>query len=175
MLPAYPRNAPKWGFRRRRAWPKLVANGLWRRAAMSDRTTSRWTRAVTACLAATWLVGSAAAGEVTTTTDDLLKNPKFKGTYLAALGPRAKEKWLATMTNSGLVRTETVAGASYQVATPCKPHDCAENKLLLLYSPTRGDLYGHLHEKGKVTRLGSPNDAIAAELQKMWNKEFRQR
>jgi len=132
-------------------------------------------RVATAYLVATWLVGIAAAAEVTTTTDDLLRNPKFKSSYLAALGPKAKEKWLATMTNSGLVRTETVAGASYQVATPCKPHDCADNNLLLLYSPTRGEIYGHLHEKGKVTRLGGPDDAMTAELQKMWNKEFRQR
>ena len=133
-----------------------------------------WMRGAAACIAVGWLSAAVAADNMAT-TDDLLKSPKFKTAYLAALGPKAKEKWLATMTNSGLVRTETVAGASYQVATPCKPHDCADNNLLLLYSPTRGDLYGHLHEKGKVTRLGGPNDAMANELQKMWNKEFRQR
>lgn len=140
---------------------------------MSVRTVG-WMRGVAACLAAGWLTAAVAA-DATATTDDLLKSPQFKSLYLAALGAKAKEKWLATMTNSGLVRTENIAGERWQVATPCKPHDCADNNLLLLYSPTRGEIYGHLHEKGKVTRLGSPNDAMTTELQTMWNKEFRQR
>jgi inhibitor of lysozyme (Ivy) len=131
-------------------------------------------RAAAAYLGAAWLVGAVAADEMTT-TDDLLKSPKFKTAYLAALGPKAKEKWLATMTNSGLVRTETVAGERWQVATPCKPHDCADNNLFLLYSPSRGALVGHLYEKGRVTTLGSPDAALGAELQRLWNKEFRQR
>lgn len=133
-----------------------------------------WKHAAAACLAAAWLGGAVAADDMTT-TDDLLKNPKFKTAYLAALGPKAREKWLATMTNSGLVRTETVAGERWQVATPCKPHDCGDNNLLLLYSPGRGAVVGHLYEKGKVTTLGSPNAAMGAELQRLWNKEFRQR
>ena len=133
-----------------------------------------WKTGAAACLAGTWLAAALAADQMLT-TDDLLRNPKFKAAYLAALGPKSKEKWLATMTNSGLVRSETVAGTSYQVATPCKPHDCADNNLLLLYSPTRGVVYGHLYEKGKVTTLGNPDVATGAELQTMWKKEFRQR
>jgi hypothetical protein len=144
--------------------------------AMSDdrRMGWWWKHAVVACLAGAWL-GGALAADAMTTTDDLLKNPKFKSAYLAALGPKAKEKWLATMTNSGLVRDETIAGERWQVATPCKPHDCGDNNLLLLYSPSRGAVVGHLYEKGKVTPIGSPSAEMGATLQKLWNKEFRQR
>jgi hypothetical protein len=140
---------------------------------MNDRI--RWCKqAAIACLAAAWL-GGALAAEPMTTTDDLLKNPKFKSAYVAALGPKAKEKWLATMTNSALVRDETIAGERWQVATPCKPHDCGDNNLLLLYSASRGAVVGHLYENGKVTTLGSPSAAMSAQLQRLWNKEFRQR
>jgi hypothetical protein len=128
-----------------------------------------------AALAAVWLLATTAqAADPMVTTDDLLKNPKFKSAYTAALGPKAKEKWLATMTNSALVRKVTVAGDEFQVATPCKPHDCGDNNLMLLFSPAKGVVYGKLYEKGKTTLIGAPDPAMAAELEKMWKKEFRQ-
>jgi hypothetical protein len=139
---------------------------------MSDG--KRWSR-VAACLAGAGWALAAAGAAAQTGPDELLKSPKFKAAYLAALGPKAKDKWLATLSNSALVDTKTVAGESYQVATPCKPHDCADNNLLLLYSPARNVVYGHLYEKGKVTALGSPPPALGAEMQKMWTREFRQR
>lgn len=116
----------------------------------------------------------AQATDTMTTTDDLLKDPKFRSAYTASLGARAQEKWLARMTNSALVRETTVAGTAYQVATPCKPHDCADNNLLLLYAPGKGNVYGKLVEKGKSTFIGAPDAAMTAVLEKMWLKEFRQ-
>jgi hypothetical protein len=131
-------------------------------------------------LATVWLAGAmlasaAAAADPMVTTDDLLKDPKFKAAYLGALGPKAKEKWLATMSNSGLVRQESVGGQAYQVATPCKPHDCGDNNLLLLYSPAKGVVYGKLFEKGRSTPIGQPDAAMSAALERMWSKEFRQK
>jgi len=121
------------------------------------------------------LVGSAVhATEPMVTTQNLLKDPKFKTAYLSALGPKAKEKWLSTMTNSAPVSKVTLVGESFQVATPCKPHDCAEHNLLLLYAPVKGVVYGKLYEKGMTTLIGAPSAAISADLEKMWKKEFRQ-
>jgi hypothetical protein len=117
---------------------------------------------------------SALAADPMVTTDDLLKNAKFKSAYVAALGPRAKERWLAAMSNSALVRNVSIGGAVYQVATPCKPHDCGDNNLLLLYAPASGAVHGKLYEKGKTTWIGSPDAAMSAELDKLWKKEFRQ-
>ncbi len=126
-------------------------------------------------IAALWLLAAPThATDAMVTTDDLLKNPKFKSAYMAALGPKAKEKWLATMTNSALVRKVNVAGDEFQVATPCKPHDCGDNNLILLFSPARGAVYGKLYEKGKTTLIGAPDPVMAGELEKMWKKEFRQ-
>lgn len=126
-------------------------------------------------LACAWLLaGAAHAAEPMVTIDDLLKDRKFKSAYLASLGPKAKEKWLATMTNSALISKVSLAGDTYQVATPCKPHDCADNNLLLLYSPASGAVFGKLYEKGRTTLLGAPSSALAAELERLWKKEFRQ-
>jgi hypothetical protein len=132
-------------------------------------------KVATAWMASVWLAGAAWAADPMITTDDLLKDPRFKAAYLGALGPKAKERWLAQMSNSSLVRKVSVGGDEYQVATPCKPHDCGDNNLLLLYSPARGVVYGKLFEKGRSTPLGQPNAAMSAELDRMWNKEFRQK
>lgn len=114
------------------------------------------------------------AAESMVSAADLLKNPKFKTAYLAALGPRAKEKWLANMSNSALVRSASIGGVDYQVATPCKPHDCGEHNLLVLYAPAQGTVVGTLYEKGRTTLIGKPDAALTAELIKLWKKEFRQ-
>lgn len=118
--------------------------------------------------------GGAPANEPMLTTHDLLGDARFKAAYVAALGPRAKLPWLVKMSNSAPVRKLTLEGVEYQLAGPCKPHDCADNNLLLLYAPTRGAVYGHLFEKGKTTVIGTPGPALQAELGRQWKKEFRQ-
>lgn len=130
-----------------------------------------WVAALAAALTA---AAVAHAADAMLTAADLLKNPKFKSAYTAALGPRANERWLAAMSNSAPVRTIQVAGEAYQVATPCKPHDCADNNLLLLYAPASGKVYGHLHESGRVTLIGQPSPGLNRELARLWKQEFRQ-
>ncbi len=127
-----------------------------------------------AALLAALCSGIAAGAEPKLTTADLLKDPKFKSAYRAALGSKASQKWLITMTNSAPVSKVTLAGETFQVATPCKPHDCGDNNLLLLYSPGRGVVYGKLYEKGRTTLLGAPGAAMGTELERLWKKEFRQ-
>ncbi|MEP7327771.1 MAG: Ivy family c-type lysozyme inhibitor [Betaproteobacteria bacterium] len=133
----------------------------------------RWHIALVVAVAGIWVTTTLAADSMVT-TDDLLKSPKFKSVYAAALGPKGKERWLSTMTNSALVREVVIAGDRFQVATPCKPHDCGDNNLLLLFSPAKGVVFGKLYEKGKTTLLGAPDPGMISELEKMWKKEFRQ-
>lgn len=114
------------------------------------------------------------ADEKMITANDLLKDPRFKTAYLTSLGPKAKEKWLAAMTDSAPVRKVTLAGENYQVATPCKPHDCGENNFLLLWAPDSGKVYGHLYEGGRITLLGQPSPGLSSELGRLWKLEFRQ-
>lgn len=34
-------------------------------------------------------------------------------------------------------------------------------------------MYGKVHQKGKSTLIGNPPPAVAAELEKIWKKQFR--
>lgn len=118
--------------------------------------------------------GAGGAAEVLLTPQELLQDAAFKKAYVAALGPRAQVRWLATLSNSALVREVTVAGTVYQVATPCKPHDCGDHNLLLLYAPRTGAVYGTLYEAGRRTPIGNPDAPLTAELERLWKQEFRQ-
>lgn len=118
--------------------------------------------------------GSAAAAEPPMgTPDELLRDARFRSAYAAALGPKAKLPWLARLSNSALLRPHRFETVEYQIASPCKPHDCAEHNLLLLYAPASGKVYGQLYERGQVTLLGSPSPALSQELGRLWKREFR--
>lgn len=108
------------------------------------------------------------------TAQDLLKDSRFRSAYVAALGPKAKLTWAARLSNSAPIRPQTFEAVVYQVATPCKPHDCADHNLMLLYAPASGRVYGHLHEAGRVTLIGQPSPALGRELGRLWKQEFRQ-
>lgn len=105
---------------------------------------------------------------------DLLKDARFKAAYGAALGPRAAEPWLATLNGPAPeVRPLTVAGAEYALASSCKPHDCFDHNLVLLWQAREGKVYGLLQQKGRQTLLGAPPPAVATELPRIWAAEFR--
>lgn len=108
------------------------------------------------------------------TAQDLLRDARFKSAYQAAIGPKAKEPWLGRLSNSAPVRDHRFESVTYQVVTPCKPHDCADNNLLLLWAPASGKVYGRLVEKGRATLIGQPGAALGGELERLWKREFRQ-
>jgi hypothetical protein len=109
------------------------------------------------------------------TADQLLREPAFQEAYRAALGPHAKTKWLAKLEMSAPIANVKAGGETWQMATPCKPHDGADNNLLLLWSPARKTVVGKLVEGGRAKLLGAPDAAMASELDRLWQKEFRQR
>lgn len=120
------------------------------------------------------VAGAAMAAEPPAgTPEDLLRDARFRSAYAAALGPKAKLPWIARLSNSALLRTHRFESVDYQVASRCKPHDCAEHNLLLLYAPASGKVYGQLHERGHVTLLGAPGPALSQELGRLWKREFR--
>lgn len=135
---------------------------------------SRFAGRIAACSTVVALTAFAAAAESIVTADALLRDAAFKASYLAALGTRSRTKWLATLENSAPVATVRAGGEDWQQVTPCKPHDCADNNLLLLWSPTRKAVRGRLYERGRATSIGEVDPAFAAELERLWKKEFRQ-
>jgi hypothetical protein len=107
---------------------------------------------------------------------DLLRDPKFKTPYLKALGPLAGEKWLATLAGPApQVKKVQAAGAEYQLASVCKPHDCAEHNTVLLYDAAQGLVVGKVYQAGRSTLIGNPSPALARELERLWAEEWRRK
>ena len=103
----------------------------------------------------------------------LLYDPKAKAGYYKALGPLAKEPWLAKLDGpSSENKAVKVAGADFVKVATCKNHDCADNKVLLLWSAP-DVVYGKVYQRGKSTLIGSPPPAVASELEKLWKQEWR--
>lgn len=104
----------------------------------------------------------------------VLDDPKSKAAYQKALGPLARESWLAKLDGpSPLNQQVKVAGMDYVLLSACKNRDCAENNAVLLYSAAQDIVYGKVYQRGKSTLVGSPPPAVAAELERLWKSEWR--
>ena len=104
----------------------------------------------------------------------LLQDAAFKQAYLRALGPLAKEPWLARLSGPAPpVRTQPLAGTDYELAAVCKPHDCYEHNLVLLWAPATRSVYGRVVQGARVTLIGAPPPPLAAELERLWQDEYR--
>jgi Inhibitor of vertebrate lysozyme (Ivy) len=104
----------------------------------------------------------------------LLYNAKAKEVYYKALGPLVKESWLAKLDGpSSEGQAMKVADSDYVMLYTCKNHDCYDNNVVLLWSGMQKVVYGKVYQKGKSTLIGDPAPAVAAELEKLWKKQFR--
>lgn len=105
---------------------------------------------------------------------DVLRDARFKAAYAALLGPLARERWIARLDGPAPpVRQVRVDGTAHELLAACKPHDCAEHALVLLYAPASGRLAGKVVQAGRSTLLGNPSPAVAAALERHWAAEWR--
>lgn len=100
---------------------------------------------------------------------------RFKTALRQALGPKVNEKWVLAMIGTPGAETPTllIGGTVYQEITACKPHDCYDNNLLLLYEPNRSAIYGKVLMKAAPSVVGSPPLQLAAEIEKRWRMHWR--
>jgi hypothetical protein len=104
----------------------------------------------------------------------LLYNARAKEIYYKALGPLVNEPWLAKLDGpSSEGQAMKVADADYVMLYTCKNHDCYDHNVVLLWSGIQNVVYGKINQKGKSTLIGNPPPAVAAELEKIWKKQFR--
>ncbi len=104
----------------------------------------------------------------------VLLEPKSRASYLKALGPLARERWLAKLDGPAPENKRIkVAGADFVQMSSCKNHDCADHNAVFLYSVEQNVLYGLVFQKGRATLIGAPPPAVASELPKLWKKEWR--
>ena len=105
----------------------------------------------------------------------VLLDARSRATYLKALGPLARERWLAKLDGPAPDNKRVkVAGADFVQMSACKNHDCGDNSAVFLYSVEQNVLYGMVYQKGRSTLIGAPPPAVASELPKLWKKEWRQ-
>jgi hypothetical protein len=103
-----------------------------------------------------------------------LQTPDFKSAYKAALGPKSATPWLAKRDGPAPEPSyQDVAGERYVMNSFCKNHDCADNNAIVLFLPERKLVFGFVYERGKTQLIGNPPPSVAAELAKLWKKEWR--
>lgn len=104
----------------------------------------------------------------------MLNDRKFKTIYVKALGPLAREEWLAALDGpSPETRKVTIAGVEYLLISCCKNHDCSDYNTVLLYSAPGKVVYGIVHRAGRTNLIGAPAPALAKELRRLWTAEWR--
>ena len=105
---------------------------------------------------------------------DLLKDARFRQAWQKAIGSLARERWLVQLDGPAPpVRTVQVDGRSWRLLAACKPHDCGDNNVVLLYDANGPTVFGHGLRRRETLRLGAPPPAIAAELARLWKVEWR--
>lgn len=119
-----------------------------------------------------------AQDEPVSEAEKMLLDPQFKSAYLRALGPLAKERWLARLEGPRPpTRQVRLEGIEYTLVAVCKPHDCADHNTALLYAVNvaaeQAVVFGKVVQDGKSTLIGEPPPAIAAALDKIWASEWR--
>lgn len=106
---------------------------------------------------------------------ELIRDPRFKPAYRRALGPLAREPWLAQMHGPAPdLRSQRIGGVDYTVAAFCMPHDCHDNNVVVLYDAAQGRVVGLLQQKGRTQSFGSPPGPLLIELNAIWRREWRQ-
>lgn len=92
-----------------------------------------------------------------------------------ALGAKAREPWLvpAYLEPTADAKRVTIAGTAYQLTLMCKPHDCFDNNIVVLYAAATGEVYGQRVSRTRLSQFGAPSPALASDLQRLGRAEFR--
>lgn len=151
--------AVEGGSRVKAALPKVFANG--QRARHCDPNRNR---------------APGAAPPVEVGPPDMLKDARFKRAYVQALGALAREPWLMRLDGPGQpVGPVRVAGAGYLLVSVCKPHDCFDHSMVVLYAAASQTVHGLVQQRGRLTLIGAPPPEVARELERLWRSTYRRR
>ena len=117
-----------------------------------------------------------AQDEPASETEKMLLDEQFKAAYLRALGPLARERWLAHLDGPRPpTRQLRLDGIDYTVIAVCKPHACADHNTALLYAATPGAVFGKVFQAGKSSYIGDPPSNVALVLDQIWATEWRRK
>lgn len=106
---------------------------------------------------------------------DYVSDKNFKKVYHKALGSKARVPWIARLDGPSSGGKEvSVAGSPYWQVAVCKPQDCGDNSLVLIYDRHAKIVYGLINERGHRTLFGRPSTTMIAELERLWKTEWTQ-
>ncbi|MCK0198371.1 inhibitor of vertebrate lysozyme family protein [Ancylobacter sp. 6x-1] len=100
--------------------------------------------------------------------DGYTEDPGFMAAYRKALGPLAAEDWLTSFEGPGDSRAVTLAGTRYLLAAVCKPHDCGDNAMMVLYRPDTGALFGIVSIRHGKRTVGNSPAPLRPDLLRLW-------
>ncbi|MBS7540137.1 Ivy family c-type lysozyme inhibitor [Ancylobacter lacus] len=104
---------------------------------------------------------------------DAMSDAGFRAAYLKVLGPLARrEDWLVDMQGPGQQKAVSLAGTRYLLVAVCKPHDCGDNAMMVLYRPETRELFGIVSVTGAKKPLGNPPPALRGEVMKLWKETW---
>lgn len=120
---------------------------------------------------------SAVAAKQTYLTD-AIKNPAYLRSLTSLLKSAGKlPNWTRQVlkTSGDYVGTpvaySTIGGIRYELYYACKPHDCADSAMELMFAPNGTKAWAAMVEDGKsVTYLGSPSVTQQAVLKEAFQK-----
>lgn len=102
---------------------------------------------------------------------DLLKRPAYKQAWSGMLSTGPVPDWVSVFTNTsdGVAIPSTpvtIQGVSHRFASVCKPHECPDNDLNVIFGPDGHPAWALLHVDGKISWLGRPDEGTRAVLMK---------
>ncbi len=129
------------------------------------------TRIFAALATSVLILGSASAADGPYLFD-LIKKPSYRQGWNGMMANAAPPQWLTAFSKGGNgVSTPSsgleVEGIRYELGYVCKPHDCGDNQLQVLFGAGGGKAWGLLREAGKPPKfLGNPSPAQKSALTK---------
>jgi Inhibitor of vertebrate lysozyme (Ivy) len=96
---------------------------------------------------------------------DQIEKPEYKAAYLALFtDAAATPAWMREGGTASPGRVVTIGGAEYELYSHCKPHDCGDNMMYVLFSRDRQHAWALAVESGKSRVFGNPDAGITAFL-----------
>lgn len=136
-----------------------------------------------AMVAALLSISTTSFAEQIVTTSDLIQQPGYQTSWKKVVKGQAQlpgwaRKGVGTSTPAEAV---TWKGQSYQIGNICKPHDCANNFMIVAFKADKSQAWGvrvevankpeaidHPKKYAKFQWLGKPNDEMKALLKKQF-------
>ena len=122
-------------------------------------------------LAAVVALTTSAASAADLYLSDLLGRPTYRSSFQRLISASPPPGWITVYarTKNGPeqpVEDVKIGSGAYYFAEVCKPHDCADNKLQVLFDDFGSHAWGRIKEGPKVKWIGQPPVAVQQAIAK---------